>query len=135
MDQQCCPGDHPETTQRPPRDHPETTRRPPGNKLQVVSRRFQPGQNCWSTRYTIIMILLQFGIQYACKTLFQQKLLEIPTFIENVFAFLKDVHIVVPFAYLSSSYSKFEWAENTAVQTRTKKLCGKQICCTTKGFL
>ena len=23
----------------------------------------------------------------------------------------KDVHIVVPFAYLLSSYSKFEWAE------------------------
>ena len=23
----------------------------------------------------------------------------------------KDVHIIVPFAYLLSSYSKFEWAE------------------------
>ena len=33
----------------------------------------------------------------------------------------KDVHIVVPFAYLSSSYSKFEWAENAAVQAHTKK--------------
>ena len=31
----------------------------------------------------------------------------------------KDVHIVVPFAYLLSSYSKFEWAENAAVQART----------------
>ena len=47
----------------------------------------------------------------------------------------KDVHIVVPFAYLSSSYSKFEWAENAAVLTRTKKLSSKQICCTTKWFL
>ena len=33
---------------------------------------------------------------------------------------LKEVHIVVPFAYLSSSYSKFEWAGNAAVQARTK---------------
>ena len=32
----------------------------------------------------------------------------------------KDVHIIVPFAYLSSSYSKFEWAENVSVQARTK---------------
>ena len=48
---------------------------------------------------------------------------------------LKDVHIVVPFAYLLLSYSKFEWAENAAVQARTKKLSGKQICCTTKRFL
>ena len=47
----------------------------------------------------------------------------------------KDVHIIVPFAYLLSSYSKFEWAENAAVQARTKKLSGKQICCTTKWFL
>ena len=47
----------------------------------------------------------------------------------------KDVHIVVPFAYLLSWYSKFEWAENVAVQARTKKLSGKQICCTTKWFL
>ena len=47
----------------------------------------------------------------------------------------KDVHIVVPFAYLLSSYSKFEWAENAAIQARTKKLSGKQICCTTKWFL
>ena len=47
----------------------------------------------------------------------------------------KDVHIIVPFAYLSSSYSKFEWAENAAVQARLKKLSGKQICCTTKWFL
>ena len=43
--------------------------------------------------------------------------------------------MLVPFAYLSSSYSKFEWAENAAVQARTKKLSGKQICCTTKWFL
>ena len=47
----------------------------------------------------------------------------------------KDVHILVPFANLSSSYSKFKWAENTAVQAHTKKLSGKQICCTTKWFL
>ena len=34
----------------------------------------------------------------------------------------KDVHIVVPFAYLLSSYSKFEWAENAVVQaTLTQK--------------
>ena len=39
----------------------------------------------------------------------------------------KDIHIIVAFAYLSSSYSKFEWAENMAVQARTKKLSGKQI--------
>ena len=45
----------------------------------------------------------------------------------------KDVHIVVPFAYLLSSYSKFEWAERGG--TGTKKLSGKQICCTTKWFL
>ena len=38
-------------------------------------------------------------------------------------------HIVVPFAYLSLLYGKFEWAENVAVQTCTKKLSGKQICC------
>ena len=37
----------------------------------------------------------------------------------------KDV-IVVPFAYLLSSYSKFEQAENAVVQARTKKLSGKQ---------
>ena len=43
----------------------------------------------------------------------------------------KDVHIVVPFAYLTLPYSKFEWAENEAVQARTKKLSSKQICCTT----
>ena len=48
---------------------------------------------------------------------------------------VKDVKIVVPFAYLSSSYSRFEWAENAAVQARTKKLSGKQICCMTKWFL
>ena len=47
----------------------------------------------------------------------------------------KDVHIVVPFEYLLSSYSKFEWAENAAVQACPKKLSGKQICCTTKWFL
>ena len=40
----------------------------------------------------------------------------------------KGVHILVPFAYLLSSYSKFEWAENAVVQARTKKLSGKQIC-------
>ena len=37
----------------------------------------------------------------------------------------KDVHIVVPFAYLLLSYSKFEWAENAAVQACKKKLSGK----------
>ena len=47
----------------------------------------------------------------------------------------KDVHIVVRFAYLLSSYSNFEWAENLVVQARTKKLSGKQICCMTKWFL
>ena len=45
------------------------------------------------------------------------------------------LHIIVWFAYLSLSYSKFEWAENEAVQAHTKKLSGKQICCTTKWFL
>ena len=67
----------------------------------------------------------------------------------------KDVHIVVPFAYLLSSYSKFESGRErggsgllvmhtkirlwiTALQypeSYTKKLSGKQniqICCTTK---
>ena len=39
----------------------------------------------------------------------------------------KDVHIVVLFAYLLSSYRKFEWAENAAVQACSKKLSGKQI--------
>ena len=34
----------------------------------------------------------------------------------------KDVHIVVPFAHLSLSYSKFEWAENTAVTGLHKKV-------------
>ena len=33
----------------------------------------------------------------------------------------KDVHIVVPFEYLLSSYSKFEWAENAAVQALAQK--------------
>ena len=47
----------------------------------------------------------------------------------------KDVHIVVPFLYLSLSYCKFEWAENVAVQARTKKLKSKQICSSTKWFL
>ena len=37
--------------------------------------------------------------------------------------------------YLSSSCSKFEWAENSVVQACTKKLSSKQICCTTKWFL
>ena len=37
------------------------------------------------------------------------------------YAIYKDVHIVVPFAYLSSLYSKFEWAENAAVQVSAKK--------------
>ena len=45
------------------------------------------------------------------------------------------VHIVVFFAYLLLSYSKFEWAENAVVQDCTKKLRGKQIICTTKWFL
>ena len=35
---------------------------------------------------------------------------------------VKDAHIIVPFAYLSLSYSKFEWAENAAVQACTKKV-------------
>ena len=48
---------------------------------------------------------------------------------------MRDAHIAVPFAYLSLSYSKFEWAENMAVQARSKKLSGKQICCATKWFL
>ena len=56
-------------------------------------------------------------------------------FNEHIYDIFKDVHIVVPFAYLLLSYSKFEWAENAAVQARTKKLSGKQICCTTKWFL
>ena len=47
----------------------------------------------------------------------------------------KDVHIVVPFVYLLSSYSKFEWAKNAAIQACTKKLSSKQICCKTKWFL
>ena len=54
---------------------------------------------------------------------------------ESFLGVSKDVHIVVPFAYLLSSYSKFEWAENAAVQACTKMLSGKQICCTTKWFL
>ena len=44
----------------------------------------------------------------------------------------KDVHVIVPFAYLLSPYSKFEWAENVVVYACTKKLSDKQICCTTK---
>ena len=52
----------------------------------------------------------------------------------NFYTAFKDVHIVVPFEYLSLSYSKFEWAENASVQARTKKLSGKQICCMTKWF-
>ena len=47
----------------------------------------------------------------------------------------KDVHMVVPLAYLSSLYSKFERAENPALQAYTKQLSGKQIFCTTKSFL
>ena len=43
--------------------------------------------------------------------------------------------IVVLFAYLLLLYSKFEWAENVAVQACTKKLSSKQICSTTKWFL
>ena len=48
--------------------------------------------------------------------------------------YLKDLHIIVPFAFLLLSFSKFEWAENVAVQACTKKLSGKQICCITKRF-
>ena len=55
--------------------------------------------------------------------------------VTNIGPIFKDVHIVVPFAYLSSSYSKFEWAENAAVQAHTKKFSGKKIYCTTKWFL
>ena len=47
----------------------------------------------------------------------------------------KDVHIVVPFAYLLLLCSKFEWAENAVVLACTKKLSSKQICCTIKWFL
>ena len=36
---------------------------------------------------------------------------------------------------MSSLDNKFEWAENAAVQARTKKLSGKQISCMTKWFL
>ena len=39
----------------------------------------------------------------------------------------KDVRIIVLFAYLLSSYSKFEWVKNAAVQARTNKLSGKQF--------
>ena len=42
---------------------------------------------------------------------------------------------LVQFVYSLSMYSKFEWGENGAVQTPTKKLSGKQICCTTKWLL
>ena len=49
--------------------------------------------------------------------------------------FFKDVNILVLFAYLLLPYSKFGWAENAAVQDRTKMLIGKQICCTTNWFL
>ena len=41
---------------------------------------------------------------------------------------------VVPFAYLSLSYSKFELAENVAVQARTKKLSGKKFAVRPSGF-
>ena len=38
----------------------------------------------------------------------------------NVDIYVKYVHIVVPFAYLPSAYSKFEWAEYAAIQAHTK---------------
>ena len=52
----------------------------------------------------------------------------------NFYTAFQDVHIVVPFAYLSLSYSKFEWAENPAVQARTINLSRKQICFMTKTY-
>ena len=45
----------------------------------------------------------------------------ITTVASKLTATYKDVHIVVPFAYLLSSFRKFEWAENAAVQACTKK--------------
>ena len=45
---------------------------------------------------------------------------------------LYNVHIIVLFAYLLSSYSKFEWAKNEVVQAGTS---GKIICSTAKWFL
>ena len=33
----------------------------------------------------------------------------------------KGVHIVVPFAYLLLSYSKFEWAENTGSHKKVEQ--------------
>ena len=56
-------------------------------------------------------------------------------YLRQISILVKDVHIIVLFAYLLSSYSKSEWAENAAVQTGTKKLSGKQIYSTTKWFL
>ena len=81
-------------------------------------------------------IILSFMLQWCS---WKNKPENIFVFIYRVFYFsmdvCKDVHIVVPFAYLLSSYSKFEWAQNAVVQAHTKKLSGKQIYRTTKWFL
>ena len=61
--------------------------------------------------------------------------LSYPVLLSFQFDMGKDVHILVPFADLSSLYSKFKWAENAGVQACTKKLSSKQICCATKWFL
>ena len=62
--------------------------------------------------------------------------LSYPVLLSFQFDMGKDVHILVPFADLSSLYIKFKWAENTGVQARTKEFeHSKQICCTKKWFL
>ena len=53
---------------------------------------------------------------------------------ESIYMSVKNVQIVVPFEYLSLLYSKFEWAENPAVQARTINLSRKQICFMTKTY-
>ena len=47
---------------------------------------------------------------------------------------VKGIHILVPFAYLSVSYIKFEWAENTAVQVCTKSWATNKFAVQPSGF-
>ena len=45
-------------------------------------------------------------------------------FLDN---FGEDLHIVIPFAYFLSLHIKFKWADNAAIQARTKKLSGNKF--------
>ena len=81
--------------------------------------------------HLFILMVIFFAPKYVNSTLITQG----TTWGEMIFETALFLHIIVKFAYLLLSYSKFELADKALVQSRTKKLSGKQICCTTKWFL